>query len=204
MIAIIDYKAGNLTSVQRALHSIGYESAITSEGGTISKACRIVFPGVGAAGSAMQSLKERELDKSLINAFREGIPILGICLGTQIILSRSREDETECIGLIDGETKRFQGDLKIPHMGWNNVSLKHEHPLFAGIDKEYQFYFVHSYYPSPFDQDLIIGTTFYGESFPSVIGIKNLVAVQFHPEKSGRPGLSLLYNFCNWDGKDVK
>ena len=208
MIAIIDYKAGNLTSVQRALHSIGFESIVTSERRAIAKASRIIFPGVGAAGSAMQSLNEKGLDKSLKDAFSDGIPILGICLGTQIILTRSHEDNAECIGLIKGETKKFQPNpselsFKIPHMGWNNVILKREHPLFAGIDDEYQFYFVHSYYPSPSDKDLIIGTTLYCGEFPSAIGIKNLIAVQFHPEKSGRPGLRMLENFCGWDGKDA-
>ncbi|MGA1867314.1 MAG: imidazole glycerol phosphate synthase subunit HisH [bacterium] len=209
MIAIIDYKAGNLTSVQRALHSIGHEAIITSDRSVIAHAHRIIFPGVGAAGSAMLSLREKGLDISLKDAFSKGIPILGICLGTQIILTRSHEDNTECIGLIKGETKKFNQHylhprLKIPHMGWNSIDLKKMHPIFQGIDEDYQFYFVHSYYPSPCDEDIIIGTTSYGISFASVIGVKNLVAVQFHPEKSGRPGLRMLENFCAWDGKDVE
>ncbi|MGA1826545.1 MAG: imidazole glycerol phosphate synthase subunit HisH [bacterium] len=208
MIAIIDYKAGNLTSVQRALHSIGFESIITSEKKVIAKASGIIFPGVGAAGAAMQSLRERGLDICLKDAFSQGVPILGICLGTQIILTQSHEDNAECIGLIKGETKKFQLNsshvgLKIPHMGWNNVIRKREHPVFAGIDDEYQFYFVHSYYPSPSDKNLIIGATLYCGEFPSAIGIDNLIAVQFHPEKSGRPGLHILKNFCAWDGKDA-
>jgi glutamine amidotransferase len=140
---------------------------------------------------------------------KTGRPLMGICLGTQIILEYSEENDTKCIGLIKGATKHFPdnmndkgGRLKIPHMGWNNLKLKRQHPVFANIPEEAEFYFVHSYYPTPSDDSVILGLTDYGISFCSVLASNNLVAMQFHPEKSGRPGLQILKNFCNWRGND--
>jgi len=210
MIAIIDYKAGNLTSVQRALHSLGLESVITGDSAQVLKAERIIFPGVGAAGKAMSDLKRLGLDRALIEAFHGGKPILGICLGTQIILTWSEENATACLGLIQGDVHRFPAGLvngegrhlKVPHMGWNGVTLKAEHPLFEGVDPESEFYFVHAYYPVPDSPDTVLGETEYGFQFASVLSLKNLVAVQFHLEKSGRPGLKILSNFCRWSGED--
>lgn len=207
-VAIVDYEAGNLTSVQRALNRLNIYSFITSDPSLILKAERIIFPGVGAAGKAMKVLKERGIDEALKIAFEKGVPILGICLGTQIILERSEEDDAECLGFIPGEVKRFPDNLrdkngeklKVPHMGWNSVILRKRHPIFEGIDPEYEFYFVHSYYPCPSDKEHIIAETDYGILFCSVLGKKNLIAVQFHPEKSGRPGLKILENFCRWNG----
>ncbi|HPC86944.1 MAG TPA: imidazole glycerol phosphate synthase subunit HisH [Smithellaceae bacterium] len=208
MIAIIEYNAGNITSVARALNSIGQDFIITNDTKMLDAASHAVFPGVGAAGEAMAYLKDKKLDTWLKHCFQSGKPILGICLGTQIILDRSEENDTECIGLVAGVTKRFPDNLtsagrvlKIPHMGWNSVALKHHHPLFAGVPKEAEFYFVHSYYPSPADPSAVLGTTDYGMTFCSVLAVNNLVAVQFHPEKSGRPGLQILKNFCAWEGK---
>ena len=206
MIAIIDYEAGNLTSVARAISYIGYENIVTSDFKTISEAERVIFPGVGSAGSAMESLKKLGLDSLLKDLFDSGKPIMGICLGTQIILKHSEEQDTDCVGLVDGNVPLFNADmrdndgslLKIPHMGWNHVGLKKEHPVLKGLSKEDEFYFVHSYYPRPVSDDFIIGTTFYGVEFASVIGYKNLVATQFHPEKSGEAGLNILKNFCEW------
>jgi glutamine amidotransferase len=210
MIAIIDYKAGNLTSVQRALASIGRESLITSRAAEVLAAERIIFPGVGAAGAAMFDLMRLNMDAALAEAYQKGKPILGICLGTQIVMERSEENETRCLGLIKGEVLRFPEDisepggrkLKVPHMGWNRVTLKRKHPVFEGIDPQSEFYFVHSYYPGPREERNLLGETVYGIAFASVLTSSNLVAVQFHPEKSGRPGLRLLSNFCQWDGKD--
>jgi len=210
MIAIIDYRAGNLTSVQRALAFLGQDSVITSSPGEILAADRVIFPGVGAAGTAMFDLKRLNLDTALLEAYGQGKPILGICLGTQIVLERSEENQTRCLGIIKGEVLRFPESiceqegrrLKIPHMGWNRVNLIREHPLFSGIDPQSEFYFVHSYYPAPKEKRDVLGETFYGISFASVLALENLAAVQFHPEKSGRPGLRLLGNFCMWDGKD--
>lgn len=208
MIAIIDYRAGNLTSVKRALDFLGQESVITYDYNEIIKADRVIFPGVGAAGKAIADLKERNLDNALKEAFNNKKPILGICLGTQVILESSQENDTECLGLVEGKVVKFPGNLKgpegrklkVPHMGWNSVTLKRAHPIFDGISSDSEFYFVHSYYPAPKSEDKVLGETFYGISFSSVIMSDNLVAMQFHPEKSGRPGLKILENFCNWNG----
>jgi len=207
MIGIIDYLAGNLTSVARALSYVGYKWFISSDVSKLKKAERIIFPGVGAAKSAMESLRKMEIDEFLKDSFKNGVPILGICLGTQIIFEESEEDGgTKTLGLLKGKVKRFpdplifKGErLKVPHMGWNKVLWKKEHPVFSGLDPEYEYYFVHSYYPFPENEEIILGITFYGIYFPSVIGYKNLVAVQFHPEKSGIPGLKILENFCKWN-----
>ena len=207
MVAIIDYKAGNITSVARALENIGQKYAITDDERKLKDASHIIFPGVGAAGEAMAYLRKKKLDNALKNCFSSGKPILGICLGTQIVMERSEENDAECIGLITGSTRRFSerltsgGEiLKIPHMGWNSVNFKREHTVFAKINPEAEFYFVHSYYPAPSDMDVVLGTTDYGITFCSVLAFKNLVAMQFHPEKSGRPGLQILQNFCAWRG----
>ncbi len=207
MIAIIDYDAGNLASVSRAFSHIGVPNIITNDINVIESAEKVVFPGVGAAGSAMISLKRLGLDKALSAALNSGKPVMGICLGTQIILRSSQENQTPCLGLMAGCARAFsesfksQGitGLKIPHMGWNRISLRADHPVFAGMRPEDEFYFVHSFYPSPDHADQVIATTEYGIEFPSVIGVKNLVATQFHPEKSGKPGLRILKNFSGWN-----
>ncbi|NCO51926.1 MAG: imidazole glycerol phosphate synthase subunit HisH [Deltaproteobacteria bacterium CG_4_8_14_3_um_filter_51_11] len=209
MIAIVDYKAGNLTSVERAVRYLGYDCRITGIPVDVSLADRIIFPGVGAAGKAVKDLKELGLDQVLKEQFEQGKPILGICLGAQIILERSEEDEAFCLGLIPGVAKRFPPDLsnpalekiKIPHMGWNSLHILQPHPVLRDTGTEDEFYFVHSYYPSPAGPEHIIATSRHGIEFPAVLGSSNLVAVQFHPEKSGRPGLKLLDNFCRWDGR---
>jgi len=205
MLAIIDYKAGNLTSVKRALDYLEIPNKITASAQDILQSRGIIFPGVGAAGSAMQHLQKTHLDKVLKEAVAKDIPLLGICLGCQIILDFSEENKTHTLGLIPGKCLRFQEDLteengspiNIPHMGWNQVTLKKDCLLFEGIEPEAEFYFVHSYYPAP-EKEFILGTSFYGLEFCSVLGRENLWAVQFHPEKSGRPGLTLLKNFYNY------
>jgi glutamine amidotransferase len=212
MIAIIDYKAGNLTSVKRALDFLGQDSVVTSDYSEVVEAERIIFPGVGAAGKAIADLKRHRLDQAISEAFDNKRPILGICLGTQIIMEMSEENDTRCMGLIKGEVHRFpeclmDSDgkrLKVPHMGWNRVRLKRRHTLFEGVEPDSEFYFVHSYYPVPSLPEGILGETYYGAWFASVLLSKNLAAVQFHPEKSGRPGLKILANFCKWSGKDVE
>jgi glutamine amidotransferase len=212
MIAIIDYKAGNLTSVKRALDFLGQDSVVTSDSSEVIKAERIIFPGVGAAGKAMVDLKRHRMDQAIREAFGNKKAILGICLGTQIIMEMSRESDTRCLGLIKGEVQRFPDHLtdnngrrlKVPHMGWNSVRLRRRHPIFEGVTPDSEFYFVHSYYPVPSLSEIILGETYYGDWFASVLLSKNLVAVQFHPEKSGRPGLKILSNFCKWGGEDVE
>jgi len=208
MIAIIDYKAGNLRSVERALRGLGVECRVTQDRAEILDADRVVFPGVGAAGRAMADLRQLGLDRVLRQVLKDGRPFLGICLGAQIILDRSQEDQAECLGFMAGAARAFSASLssrrderlKIPHMGWNSLEIVREHPVLKGVAPEDEFYFVHTYYPEPASDTHIVTTTDYGIRFPSVIGRENLIAMQFHPEKSGRPGLTILKNFCEWDG----
>lgn len=203
MICIVDYDAGNLTSVKRALDYLGRESKITSEPSDLADAERIIFPGVGRASSAMVTLAERGLDDALRNAYAKGTPILGICLGTQIILSHSQEDDTACLGVLDGECPRFQPvdqAMKVPHMGWNAITLVKDHPVLRDVNNGDEYYFVHSFYPYPSDKSQVYAVCEYGVEFPAAIGNANLIATQFHPEKSGKFGLKLLDNFCSWDG----
>jgi len=211
MIGIVDYRAGNLTSVARALQSLREPCIVTAEIKALDKADRIIFPGVGAAGAAMANLRESGLDRALARWVREGKPVLGICLGTQVIFDRSEEDDAGCLGIVSGAVKRFPADLreggqklKIPHMGWNRVDFTGTHPVFAGLPAAAEFYFVHSYYPAPRDERWAAGWTTYGIRFCAAVARANLVAVQFHPEKSGRPGLQVLANFCRWGGSDAQ
>ncbi len=207
MIAIIDYDAGNLASVERAVSYLGFKCIVTNDIKTIAGSERIIFPGVGAAGAAMDSLKRLGLDSAIKQAVIDGKPILGICLGTQIIMEYSEENETACLKIIDGFVKAFPpgiksedgSRLKIPHMGWNGLENIKKHPVLSGLNEDDEFYFVHGYYPYPTDSEHILGTTDYGISFASVIGFNNIIATLFDPEKSGRPGLSLLKNFCMWN-----
>ncbi len=207
MIAIIDYKAGNLTSVERAVRKLGYPCRITHNPSDIRSAERVIFPGVGAAGKAMSNLKSLGLDTLINEAFLEGKPVLGICLGTQIIFDHSEENDTTCLRIIPGRVKLFRQPLlamnthlKIPHMGWNELTIIRQHPVLKGVAAGSEFYFVHSYYPVPEHDDCTIGLTSYGIDFASAVATKNLVAFQFHPEKSGPTGLKVLDNFCRWDG----
>ena len=203
MISIVDYKAGNITSVRRALAHLGVECEITPAPEAIRRAERVIFPGVGQAASAMAVLRERGLDAALRDAFSRGTPILGICLGAQIVLTRSEEGDTRCLDLLPGKTVRFSPadpSLKIPHMGWNRIRILRGHPLLAGVRAEEELYFVHSYFPQPEDPACVIADCEYGAEFPAVIGRANLVAAQFHPEKSGPAGLCILRNFAAWNG----
>ena len=212
MIAIIDYKAGNLRSVALAVKKLGFPYRVTHHHEEILGSERIIFPGVGAAGKAMADLNHLGLDQVLTDAFKTQKLILGICLGAQIILERSEENAAQCLGLIDGEVQLFPQPLfseknerlKIPHMGWNSLQLPKRHAVLEGITPDDAFYFVHAYYPLPASDDHVIGTTDYGIIFPSVIGYKNLIAMQFHPEKSGPAGLRILENFCTWDGRHAE
>ncbi len=206
MIAIIDYDAGNLASVAHAVTNIGFDCTITNDLKIIEKAERVIFPGVGAAGAAMDSLNRLGLDSAIKKTVASGKPLLGICLGTQIIMSFSEENNTKCLDIIEGNVKAFPKDilssdnrpLKIPHMGWNSFKRIVDHPVIEAVNRDDEFYFVHSYYPDPVDEKHVIGTSHHGIIFPSIIGFNNVIATQFHPEKSGRPGLNLLKNFCEW------
>ena len=206
MIVIVDYKAGNLTSVRLALESLGAQALVTDQPAAIRSASRVIFPGVGAAGAAMKHLVDLGLVGTLKEVVAQGTPFLGICLGTQIIFERSEEDGGVCgVGLMPGDVRLFRPDdphVKVPHMGWNAVKQVRSHPIFAGIEDNSEFYFVHSFHPQPSDPGIILGETEYaGVRFASVVGRGNVVATQFHPEKSGRIGLKLLGNFLGWDGR---
>lgn len=215
MIAIVNYEGGNLTSVQRAVRFLGYESEITQDPELVLKAERVIFPGVGAAGASMENLHRLGLGQALKQAAANGTPLLGICVGTQIIFNHSEEDGgIECLGLLPGQVKRFPEDmlegedrLKVPHMGWNSVRISSDrglnHPVLKDLKPDQEFYFVHSYYPVPEDENTALGYTTYGCTFSSVVGRDNVIAAQFHLEKSGRPGLNILNNFCKWDGKNA-
>ncbi len=204
MITIIDYNAGNIRSVRRACVEIGADARITRDPKEITGAERVIFPGVGAAPSAMSYLKEAGLDTAIKDVFKAGVPVLGICLGAQIVLEKSEEGNTPCLGLVPGATVRFRlkdKRLKIPHMGWNEVRVVKPHPLLDGIEPGDEFYFVHSYYPQPTDKENIYAVAEYGGDFCCALGYRNIFATQFHPEKSGRLGLELLARFARWDGR---
>ncbi|AGW13366.1 imidazole glycerol phosphate synthase subunit HisH [Megalodesulfovibrio gigas] len=205
MLAILDYKAGNQTSVKRALDHLGIPNAITNDPAVIGTARGLIFPGVGAAGQAMGELQATGLDHLIREMVQADKPLLGICVGCQILLSYSQENNTKALDIIPGECVLFNpawtdetgSSIRVPHMGWNRVHLHAPCPLFEGIAPESEFYFVHSYYPDP-KAEFVIGTTTYGQAFCSVHGAPGLWAVQFHPEKSGRPGLRLLKNFWEY------
>ena len=203
MTIIVDYDAGNLRSVQRACKEIGLDAEICADPDRLRHAERVIFPGVGAAGSAMRSMNEKGLGEALREVIDAGRPVLGICLGLQISLDHSEENDTQTLGLIQGEVRRFKltrPELKIPHMGWNEVVLQRPHPVLADIEPGDEFYFVHAYYPDPAVEAHVLARTEYEQSFASALGKDNYVATQFHPEKSGRVGLRLIRNFARWDG----
>ncbi len=201
---IVDYDAGNLRSVQRACVEVGIEAVITPDPEAVANAARVIFPGVGAADSAMATLRARGLDGALREAYARGTPILGICLGLQISLEHSEEGDTGTLGLIPGRVRRFRLDdprLKVPHMGWNDVRLVRAHPVLDGLASGDEFYFVHAYYPEPADEGDVLAVTDYEREFCCALGRANYVGTQFHPEKSGRLGLALLERFAKWDGR---
>ena len=206
MIAIVDYRAVNLTSVRLAFETVGAPARVVSTPDEVRACDRIVFPGVGAAGAAMANLRALGLADVLRERVEAGVPFLGICLGTQILFGSSEEDGgTECHGLLPGRVAKFRPASpadKVPHMGWNQVAFARPHPLFDGIRDGADFYFVHSYHPVPADPADVLATTSYaGAEFASAVGRGNLAAAQFHPEKSGRDGLRMLSNFAAWDGR---
>jgi len=202
-VIIVDYDAGNLRSVQRACAHVGIEAAISADPGDLRKADKVIFPGVGSAASAVDTLSERGLDEAIREFYRAGKPLLGICLGAQIVMEFTEEDKRDCLGLIEGVCERFDfadRTLKVPHIGWNQVEIVQPHPLLAGVRTGDEFYFVHSYYVVPTRKQNIYGVTEYGAKFCSVVGQENLFATQFHVEKSGRAGLAILEQFKCWDG----
>lgn len=197
MIAIIDYGAGNLRSVARAVSRLGYSFQVTSSPTEVLKADAVILPGVGAAADTMRSLADLGLIDPVRRVVTEDRPFFGICLGLQVLLTVTEEGgRHDCFDLFPGEVKKLPLGLKVPHMGWNQVWQKKEHAVFAGIPDGANFYFVHSYYADPDDPELVAGATEYGVTFCSAIARGNLFATQFHPEKSGSLGLQILDNFC--------
>ena len=202
MLVIVDYDAGNLMSVRRACQEVGLAAEISADPERIRNAERIIFPGVGAAGSAMRSLRASGAADALTQAFHAGTPMLGICLGLQISLDHSEENDTKTLGIVTGETRRFRlsdPTLKVPHMGWNRVRVVRPHPVLDGVGDD-EFYFVHAYHPLPACRADVLAESKYERPFCSALGRANYVATQFHPEKSGRAGLRLLERFGAWEG----
>lgn len=196
MIAVIDYGAGNLRSVVNAIKKLGYQPVVITSPGELSGARVVILPGVGAAGDTMANLEKQGLTEPIRRYIAEDRPFLGICIGLQILFTGTEEGGWhQCLDIIPGRVRRLPPGLKIPHMGWNQVRQTAVHPIFAGIPDEANFYFVHSYYAEPEDKSLVIGETEYGITFCSAISRGNLVAVQFHPERSGDIGLEVYDNF---------
>lgn len=196
-LVVIDYESGNLRSVTRALESQGTSPVVTGQPAQLQDADAVVLPGVGSGPAAMAALEQRGLLESLRTFIASGKPFLGVCLGLQILLEGTEEGNAPCLGVLQGHVRRLpdREDLKIPHMGWNSVNFNSEHPAFQGIAQDSYFYFVHSYYADPADSSGVVGTTEYGVSFCSIFAKGNLVATQFHPEKSGPAGLLVYRNF---------
>ena len=195
MIVIVDYGLGNLGSVKNTLDKLGVISMISKSKGDIEKADALILPGVGSAKQGMENLKTQCLDKVLINEIKKGKPFLGICLGMQLLFSESEEGNVQCLNVINGKVKKFDSGLKVPQIGWNSVKQKIKTNLFKNISSRSSFYFVNSYYCSPDDKSLIIGETEYDVNFCSVLIKDNIVATQFHPEKSGQIGQQFIKNW---------
>ena len=190
-VIVVDYGAGNLRSVAKAVERLGYEARVTDDPRKVLGARAVILPGVGASDSAMRALRHRGLVEPLQAVIRNGVPLFGVCLGMQLLLDSSEEGVEPCLGVVAGQVKRFLPGAKVPHMGWNQVDLG----LDQGVASGSNFYFVHSYYAAPKEPSVVLGTTEYGVRFCSALAAGNLIATQFHPEKSGATGLRLYENF---------
>jgi len=196
-IAIVNYQAGNLRSVAKAIERTGQEPIVTDDPETIRQASGLVFPGQGANDPAMRALRQRGLIEPIKDFIKDGKPFLGVCLGLQLLLKSSEEGVEPGLQVIPGVVRRLPYSLKVPHMGWNEVAFRKRHPVFKDIPEGSHFYFVHSYYADPEDASLVAGTTSYGVDFCSVVAFDNVVATQFHPEKSGVLGIKIYQNFVD-------
>lgn len=192
-ISIVDYGVGNLHSIRRGIELAGADARVTSDRTEIEDADAIVLPGVGAFDDAMEGLKDKL--EPIMDEVRGGKPLLGICLGMQLLLTRSEEGKSMGLNIIPGEVVRLPQGLKVPQMGWNSLEIRREHPIIADIAPSSYMYFVHSYYARPKDLNTILTTTDYGIGFPSIIARDSIIGVQFHPEKSSKIGLQMLKNF---------
>jgi len=199
-VAIIDYGVGNLRSVEKAFAATGCTAVVSSDENVLRKAEHLVLPGVGAFGACMNALNERGFNGLVHERVAAGTPLLGVCVGMQMLFEESEEfGKTPGLGLLRGRVRRFSDDLVVPQVGWNQIRQRFPHPLFEGIRDAAFFYFVHSYYCEPADNEVILGETDYGVAYASVVARKNLCGVQFHPEKSQTAGLQLLSNFARSD-----
>ena len=197
-IAIVNYQAGNLRSVQKALEKVGAEAFVTSNPDDILTADGVVFPGQGACDSSMQNLRSRQLDTTIKEAISNGKPFLGVCLGMQLLLQNSDEGDESCLGILNGSVRELPSTVKRPHMGWNQVQILNNDLLFRDIPQDSFFYFVHSFYADPMQSEVVSGVTDYGVEFCSALSFDNVNAVQFHPEKSGLIGLQIYDNFLKY------
>jgi glutamine amidotransferase len=196
-IAIIDYGVGNLRSVEKAFASVGVEAVVSADEEVLRHAKALVLPGVGAFAACMKALQEREFDKLVLEVVTAGVPLLGVCVGMQLLFEESEEfGKTQGLGLLPGRVRRFNNNLLVPQVGWNQVHQRRAHPLVQDIDNNTFFYFVHSYYCEPAQHEAIVGQTEYGLGYASIVALENLCGVQFHPEKSQAAGLRLLENFA--------
>jgi glutamine amidotransferase len=198
-VVVVDYDAGNTLSVTRALKKVGAQVDLTPDPERVLGADAVVLPGVGAFGDCMRKLREKGMDEACLETYRRGKPFLGVCVALQVFFEASEESPgVEGLGIFPGRVVRFDvGPLKVPHMGWNDLDLTRTHPVFDGLSGE-AFYFVHSYYPEPEEPSDLLGVSDYGGAFCAAAGRENLVAVQFHPEKSSLAGLRLYENFLEW------
>lgn len=199
-VAIIDYGVGNLRSVEKAFAAVGVDAVVTGDKAKLRRAERLVLPGVGAFGACMRELEQTGLVDLVLDRVQQGTPLLGVCVGMQMLFEESSEfGRTRGLGILKGTVRRFSDELNVPHVGWNQVSEKSNDPLFEGVPTDSFFYFVHSYYCEPSDAEVMIGETEYGVRFASIVAEKNICGVQFHPEKSQSGGLRLLKNFVMSD-----
>ena len=201
-IAVIDYGASNLHSVVKALERVGHAPHVVNTPGPIRDAAALLLPGQGASDPAMRALNSHGLVEPILEAIRRGVPFLGVCMGLQLLMETSEEGTEPCLDVLKGRVVHLPDNLpeslKIPHMGWNQVHLLRPHPVLEGIPQDSYFYFVHSYYAAPEDSSVVAGSTQYGVEFCSVAARGNLVATQFHPEKSGALGLRIYDNFVRF------
>jgi len=196
-VAIIDYGVGNLRSVEKAFAATGCEAIVSDDARVLREAKRLVLPGVGAFGACMKALSERGFDQLVLDRTAEGTPLLGVCVGMQMLFEESEEfGRTNGLGLLRGRVRRFSKELLVPQTGWNQVSQRVPHTLLAGVEEGAFFYFVHSFYCEPEERDVICGETEYGTNYASVVARGAICGVQFHPEKSQTAGLRLLKNFA--------
>lgn len=202
MIAIADYGVGNLRSVEKAFHYLGFPASVSESPTAVRSASAVVLPGVGAFAGAMNNLRRRNLDAAILDSIREGKPFLGICLGLQLLFEESEEfGPSKGLGVLPGRVVRFAGEqfahggLKVPHMGWNSIHLRRPSPFFEGVEDGAMMYFVHAYLPLPTQEEIVVATCTHGVEFACAVQKGNILACQFHPEKSAGPGLRILENF---------